>query len=89
MDVAGLFDFNQLPGAAEGVLPDGGPIGQGGHGETGTINVGGCEAVRSRELAFAFGAGDLTRGCINAQLLIVQCIGLAVVKTGRPIGKEL
>ena len=37
--------------------------------------------VRSREVAFEVGTGDLTRGCINVQLLVVA-------RTGRPIGKE-
>ena len=45
--------------------------------------------VRAREIAFASGAGDFTRGCVNAQLLIVPCIGLAVVGARRPIGKDI
>ena len=53
------------------MIPDRGPDGQRGHGEAGTIDIGGYEAVRSREVAFALSTSDLTRGCINAQLLIV------------------
>ena len=33
-----------------------------------------------------FGAGDLACGCINAQLLVLPCVGLAVVRAGCPIG---
>ena len=39
-------------------------------------------------MAFAFGAGDLARGCVNAQLLILPSVGLEVVWTIRPIGKN-
>ena len=66
-----MLNFPQPPRAVEGVIPDGGYDGQAGRGETGTINVGGYEAVRSREVVFAFGAGDFTRACVNAPLLIV------------------
>ena len=67
------------------MIPDGGPDGKGGCGETDTINV----AVRARKVAFAFGARDFTSDCVDAQLLILPCIGLAVVGAGRPIGKDL
>ena len=39
-------------------------------------------------MAFAFGAGDLARGCVNTQLLILPGIGLVVIRTIRPIGKN-
>ena len=39
-------------------------------------------------MAFAFGAGDLARGCVNAQLLILPGIGLVVFRTIRPIGNN-
>ena len=70
------------------MIPDGGPNGQGARGESGTINIGGYEAVRSRKVEFVRSTGDLTRGCINMKLLIIPWIGLAVVWTGRPIGKD-
>lgn len=69
------------------MTPDGGPNEQRGRRETGTINIGGYEVVRSRAVAFAFSAGDRTRGFISVQLLIVLFVGLAVVWTGYPIGK--
>ena len=53
-DVGGLFDFTQPPRTVEEVIPDGGANGQGGRGEIDTINIGSYEAVRSREVAFAF-----------------------------------
>ena len=82
-DVGGFFNFTQPPGAVEGVIH-----GQRDQGETGSINIGGYETVRSREVAFARSTGDLTRCCINMKLLIIPCIGRALVWTGRPIGKE-
>ena len=54
----------------------------------GTIDIGRYEAVCSREVAFAFFAGDLARGCINAQLLVLPFVGLAMVRFGCPIGKN-
>ena len=39
-------------------------------------------------MAFAFGAGDLARRCVNTQLLILPSIGLVVFWTIRPIGKN-
>ena len=39
-------------------------------------------------MAFAFGADDLARGCVNTQLLILPSIGLVVFRTIRPIGKN-
>ena len=39
-------------------------------------------------MAFAFGGGDLARGCVNTQLLILPSIGLVVFRTIRPIGKN-
>ena len=39
-------------------------------------------------VAFAFGAGDLAGGCISAQLLVLPCVGLAVVRAGCPIGED-
>ena len=39
-------------------------------------------------MAFAVGAGDLARGCVNAQLLVLPSVGLEVVWTIRPIGKN-
>ena len=54
----------------------------------GTIGIGCYEAVCSRKVAFALDAGNLTRGCINAQLLVLPCVALAVVWAGCPIGKK-
>ena len=39
-------------------------------------------------MAFAFGAGDLTRGGVNTQLLVLPGVGLVMVWTIRPIGKN-
>ena len=39
-------------------------------------------------MAFAVGAGDFARGCVNAQLLVLPSVGLVVVWTIRPIGKN-
>ena len=39
-------------------------------------------------MAFAFGAGNLARGCVNTQLLILPSVGLVMVWTIRPIGKN-
>ena len=39
-------------------------------------------------MAFTFRAGDLARGCVNTQLLILPSVGLVMVWTIRPIGKN-
>ena len=39
-------------------------------------------------MAFAVGAGDFARGCVNAQLLVLPSVGLVVTWTIRPIGKN-
>ena len=39
-------------------------------------------------MAFTFGAGDLARGCVNTQLLILPSVGLVKVWTILPIGKN-
>ena len=39
-------------------------------------------------MAFALGAGDLARSCVNTQLMILPSIGLVMVWTIRPIGKN-
>ena len=39
-------------------------------------------------MAFAFGAGGLASGCVNTQLLILPSVGLVMVWTIRPIGKN-
>ena len=44
--------------------------------------------VRTREVAFAVGAGDFARGCVNSQLLVLPCVGLVVVWSIRPISKN-
>ena len=52
------------------------------------VNVVSDESVGTREVAFTFGAGDLARGCVNTQLLILLIVGSVVVWTIRPIGKN-
>ena len=52
----------------------GGPDGQRGWWKVRTIDIGGYETVISRKVLFTFGTGDLTRGCMNAQLLIVPIV---------------
>ena len=39
-------------------------------------------------MAFTFGAGDLARGCVKTQLLILPSAGLVMVWTIRPTGKN-
>ena len=39
-------------------------------------------------MAFAVGAGDFARGCVNSKLLVLPGVGLVVVWTIRPIGKN-
>ena len=39
-------------------------------------------------MAIAVGGGDFARGCVNSKLLIMPDVGLAVVWTIRPIGKN-
>ena len=39
-------------------------------------------------MAFAVGAGDFARGYVNSQLLVLPGVGLVVVWTIRPIGKN-
>ena len=39
-------------------------------------------------MAFAVGAGDSARGYVNSQLLVLPGVGLVVVWTIRPIGKN-
>ena len=39
-------------------------------------------------MAFTFGAGDLARGCVNTQLLILPSVGLVKVWTILPIDKN-
>ena len=46
------------------------------------------KSVRTREVAFAVGARDFARGCVNSQVLVLPGIGLVVVWTIRPIGKN-
>ena len=54
----------------------------------GAVNVVSDKSVRTREVAFAVGAGDFARGCVNAQLLVLPGVGLVVVWTVRPIGQN-
>ena len=39
-------------------------------------------------MAFTFGAGDLARGCVKTQLLILPSVGLVMVWTIHPKGKN-
>ena len=34
------------------------------------------------------GADDLARGCVNTQLLVLPSVGMVIVETIRPIGKN-
>ena len=54
----------------------------------GLVDVISDEPVRTWEVAFAVGAEKFARGCVNAQLLILPSIGLVVIWTIRPIGKN-
>ena len=66
----------------------------------GTIRpIGKIEVSEGLEIQFSFpygtedavpvclGAGDLARGCVNTQLLILPSVGMVMVGTIRPIGK--
>ena len=39
-------------------------------------------------MAFAVGADDFARGCVNSQLLVLPGVGLVVVWTIRPLDKN-
>ena len=39
-------------------------------------------------MVFTFGAGDLARGCVKTQLLILPSVGLVMVWTIHPKGKN-
>ena len=39
-------------------------------------------------MAFAVGAGDFARGCVDPQLMVLASVGLVVVWTIHPIGKN-
>ena len=39
-------------------------------------------------MAFAVGASDFARGCVNSQLLVLPGVGLVVVWTICPVGKN-
>ena len=39
-------------------------------------------------MAFAVGAGDFARSCVDSQLLVLPGVGLVVVWTIHPIGKN-
>ena len=64
--IGSLFDLTLPPRAVEGVIPDGGPSTPRGCCKAGTIDIGRYEAVCSRKVVFALGAGDLAGGCISA-----------------------
>ena len=53
------------------------------------VDVVSDESVGTREeVVFTFGAGDLARGCVNTQLLILPSVGLVRIWTIRPIDKN-
>ena len=54
----------------------------------GAADVVSNESVGTREVAFTFGAGDLARGYVDTQLLILPSVGLVMVWTIRPTGKN-
>ena len=64
------------------------PIGRGAERKTGLVDVISDEPVRTWEVASVVGAGKFARGCGNAQLLVLPSIGLVMVWTIRPIGKN-
>lgn len=63
-------------------MPNGGHEGQMSGHKASTINSGSDEAVGPREVTFTFGAGDLTRGSIGTQLLILPRFGLTAICAG-------
>ena len=56
--------------------------------KAGAVDVVSNESVGTREVAFTFGAGDLARGCVNTQLLILPSVGLVMFWTIRPTSKN-
>ena len=87
-DVGGLLDFTKLQGTLKGMEPNGGSNRQRSGQKAGAVDVVSNESVETQEVAFTFGAGDLARGCVNTQLLILPSVGLVMVWTIRPIGKN-
>ena len=70
------------------MVPNGGSDRQRGEWKAGAVDVVSDESVGTREGAFIFGAGNLARGYVNTQLLILMSAGLGMVWTIRPIGKN-
>ena len=88
-DVRGVLDFTKLPRTIEGMVPNGGSDRQRSGYKAGAVDVVGNESVGTREVTFTFGAGDLARGGVNTQLLVLPSVELMVVWTIRPIGKDV
>ena len=70
------------------MVPNGGSGRQRSAEKAGAVDVVSNEFVGTREVAFTFGAGDLARGGVNTQLLILPSIGLVMIWIIRPIGNN-
>ena len=70
------------------MVPNGGSDRQKSGQKAGAVDVVSDKSVRTQEVVFAVGAGDFARGCVNSQLLVLPDVGLVVVRTIRPIGKN-
>ena len=87
-DVGVLLDFAKPPGTIKGMVLNGGSDRQRSGQKAGAVDVVSNESAGTREVAFTLGAGDLARGGVNTQLLILPSVGLVMVWTIRPIGKN-
>ena len=74
-DVEGLLDFTKPRGTIKEMVLNGSSGRQRSEKKAGAVDVVSDESVGTRGMAFIFGAGDLARGCVNTQLLILPSIG--------------
>ena len=76
-----MLDFTKPPGTIKRMEPNGGSNRQRSGYKAGVVDVVSNESVGTREVVFTFGAGDLARGCVDTQLLILPSVGLVMVWT--------
>ena len=87
-DIRGLLDFTKPPRTIKGMVPNGGSDRRRSGQKASAVDVVSDKSVRTREVAFAVGAGDFAHGCVNSQLLVLPGVGLVMVCTIHPIGKN-
>ena len=49
--------------------------------EADAVDVVADKSVGTRVVVFTFGTGEFARGCLDTQLLFLQCVGLVVNRT--------